>query len=121
MGMPKMNVPAMLANFMHMPAILGWAAHFMIGISLAVGYAVVFQSRLPGNPAVKGLIYSIFPWLMAQLIVMPMMGMSVFSGSVVMAMGSLVAHFIFGAVVGSIYRPQTQGRMVAETGAATTF
>jgi hypothetical protein len=40
---------------------------------------------------------------MAQVVVMPMMGMPVFSGSAPMAMGSLIGHVIYGAVVGAIY------------------
>jgi uncharacterized membrane protein (DUF485 family) len=40
---------------------------------------------------------------MAQLLVMPMMGMPLFSGSATMAMGSLVGHMVYGAVLGGIY------------------
>jgi hypothetical protein len=32
-----------------------------------------------------------------------MMGMPVFSGSAAMAMGSLIGHLVYGAVVGAIY------------------
>lgn len=42
---------------------------------------------------------------MAQIMVMPMMGMLLFSGSAVMAMGSLIGHLIYGAVVGGVYGP----------------
>jgi len=41
--------------------------------------------------------------MVAQLIMMPMMGMPVFSGAVSMAMGSLVGHFVYGASVGAVY------------------
>lgn len=37
--------------------------------------------------------------------VAPMMGMPVFSGSVALAMGSLIGHLVYGAVVGGIYGP----------------
>ena len=37
---------------------------------------------------------------------MPMMGMPVFSGSMTMAMGSLVGHLVYGAVVGGIIGEQ---------------
>lgn len=40
---------------------------------------------------------------MAQILVMPMMGMAVFSGSAVMAIGSLIGHLVYGAVVGVKY------------------
>ena len=42
---------------------------------------------------------------MAQIIVMPMLGMPLYSGSAVMAKGSLVGHLVYGAVVGSVYGP----------------
>jgi len=50
---------------------------------------------------------------MAQLLVMPMMSMmngmaftsGLFSGSFVMSFASLMAHFVFGAVVGLSYTP----------------
>jgi uncharacterized membrane protein YagU involved in acid resistance len=52
---------------------------------------------------VRGAIYSIAPYLMAQLVVMPMMGMPLFSGSATLAMGSLIGHIVYGAVLGGIY------------------
>lgn len=64
---------------------LGWAAHFMIGIILAFGYAFVGH-LIPGPAVLRGALYGIAPWLMAQVVVMPMMGMPLFSGSVIMAM-----------------------------------
>ena len=72
------------------------------GVILAIGYAIVAPS-LFGLPAVRGAIYGIAPWLLFEVAVMPMMGAPVFSGSVVMAMGSLVGHLIYGAVVGAVY------------------
>jgi hypothetical protein len=37
------------------------------------------------------------------VVVMPMMGMGLFSGSMVMAGGSLIGHLLYGAVVGAVY------------------
>jgi uncharacterized membrane protein YagU involved in acid resistance len=65
----------------------------MIGIILAVGYAVV-GGVLPGPAVVKGPLYGLAPFLLAQIVVMPMMGMPFFSGSASMAMGSLVGHLV---------------------------
>lgn len=104
MGMPPMNPAEMLAGVMGGNMLLGWIAHFMIGSILAVGYALV-APWLPGAPVVRGAIYSIAPFLVAQIVMMPMMGMPIFSGSVVMAMGSLIGHLVYGAVVGGVYGP----------------
>lgn len=105
MGMPPMNPAAMLASQMGGSIVLGWAAHFMVGIILALAFALVVRSRLPGPALVKGALFAIAPWLMAQLVMMPMMGMGLFSGSAMMAGGSLMGHLVFGAVLGLVYRP----------------
>jgi uncharacterized membrane protein YagU involved in acid resistance len=104
MGMPKMNPAEMLAGAMGGQLALGWLAHFMIGVILAAGYAVL-APRLPGAGWARGAIYSLLPWLMAQVLVMPVMGMPLFSGSMMMAGGSLIGHLVYGAVVGAIYGP----------------
>ncbi len=88
--------------------------HFMIGTILAINYGLIFYSIVNINPAwLRGAIFGILPWLMAQVIVVPMMsvvnGMSFssgqFSGSVIMATASLIGHLIFGAVLDLIYIP----------------
>lgn len=107
MGIPRMNPAEMLAGPMGGSIALGWAAHLMIGVVLALGYAIVAPS-LVGPPAVRGAIYSIAPWLVAQIAVMPMMGAPVFSGSVVLAMGSLLGHLVYGAVLGTVYGAPVQ-------------
>ena len=109
MGMPAMNPANMLAGAMGGMMVLGWIGHFMIGIVLAGGYAMVSGS-LPGPGWLRGLLCSIAPWLMAQVIMMPMMGMPVFSGLAAMAMGSLVGHFVYGASVGVVYPIQGASR-----------
>ncbi len=101
-GMPKMDIGAMLASKMGGVPALGWAAHFMIGIVLALVYALAFQRRLPGAGFVRGAVFALVPWLVAQLVVMPMMGMGLFSGSVAMAGGSLMGHLVYGTVLGGI-------------------
>ncbi|MQA90258.1 MAG: hypothetical protein GEU90_08485 [Gemmatimonas sp.] len=104
MGMPPMNPAEMLAGAMGGSLPLGWIGHFAIGTILALIYAVV-APYLPGPPAARGALYGVAPFLVAQIVVMPMMGMPFFSGSAVMAMGSLVGHLVYGAVVGAVYGP----------------
>lgn len=102
MGMPPMNPAEMLAGQMGGNMMMGWAAHFMVGIILAVIYALV-ANRLPGPVVVRGAVFGVAPWLMAQAVMMPMMGMGMFSGSMTMAGGSLVGHLLYGGVVGLVY------------------
>ena len=102
-GMPPMNIGKMLGSMMGGITAIGWMAHFMIGIMLAVIYAVMFSKRLPGPSAIRGMIFSLLPWLFAQLVLMPMMGAGLFSGSMLKAGGSLMGHLLFGAIVGAFY------------------
>lgn len=102
MGIPAMNPAEMLAGQMGGNAALGWMGHFMIGMILAVVYAAVAGS-LPGPLVVRGALYALAPWLLAQVVVMPMMGMGFFSGAVNLAMGSLIGHIMYGGVVGAVY------------------
>ena len=102
MGIPAMNPADMLASQMGGVAALGWAGHLMIGIVLAFIYATVAASRLPGPAVARGALFSLAPWLMAQIVVMPMMGMGLFSSSAVMAGGSLIGHLVYGAVLGAV-------------------
>ncbi len=107
MGIPRMNPAEMLAGAMGGSALLGWVGHFMIGSILAVIYAAVAPA-LPGAPPVRGALYGLAPWLVAMVMIMPMMGMPAFGGAAAVAMGSLIGHLVYGAVVGAIYgRPDT--------------
>ncbi|MEO6211325.1 MAG: DUF6789 family protein [Gemmatimonadaceae bacterium] len=102
MGIAKMNPADLLAMKMGGVPVLGWIGHLMIGVILAVVYARFVASRLSGPPAIRGALFSIAPWLFAQLVMMPMMGMPVFSGAVSLAMGSLIGHIVYGLIVGAV-------------------
>jgi uncharacterized membrane protein YagU involved in acid resistance len=106
MGLPPMNVGAMLGSVMGGSNAIGWAAHFMVGAILALGFAVLFARRLPGPLLVRGMAYGVVPWLAAQLVVMPLMGAGLFSGSAAAALGSLMGHLVYGAVLGAVYGAQ---------------
>jgi uncharacterized membrane protein YagU involved in acid resistance len=111
MGLPRMLVGNMLAGFMHVPVFAGWIMHFMIGTVLAGGYVFLFQSILPGNNIVRGVLYGLIPFLLAQIMVMPVMGAGFFSSNtpapVLMVLGSLIGHILYGAVLGFTTREIT--------------
>jgi uncharacterized membrane protein YagU involved in acid resistance len=112
MGLPPMNIGAMLGSVMGGSLFLGWMAHFVTGTVLAIIYAAVFAPRLPGPRFLRGALYGLLPWLAAQLVVMPMMGAGFFGGSFGAALGSLMGHLVYGAVLGSIYG-ETETRTAA--------
>jgi uncharacterized membrane protein YagU involved in acid resistance len=111
----EMNIPAMLASTMGTPIIVGWIAHFMIGEILAINFAVIFLKKTNNIADIKsGALFGLIPWFIAQIMVMPMMSVlaggsyssGLFSGSVMIAMASLVGHLIYGGVLGAIYKPE---------------
>ena len=101
-----MDIAAMLGKALG----VGWAAglvmHFVNGtLIFPAVYAFVVASSLPGGPVVKGTMWGVILWLIAQLVVMPMMGAGVFSsemGGMMAAGGSLVGHLLYGALLGAI-------------------
>ena len=99
-----MDIAAMLGKALG----VGWAAglvmHFVNG-TLIFPAVYVLASSLPGGPVVKGTMWGVILWLIAQLVVMPMMGAGVFSsemGGMMAAGGSLVGHLLYGALLGAI-------------------
>jgi uncharacterized membrane protein YagU involved in acid resistance len=109
MGIPMGGPWNMLAMFMKAPIAVGWILHFAIGVILAAVYGFLFRPWLPGNRYVRGALYGIFPWLLAMLVVVPMMGGPVFMGAALKAMGSLLGHLVYGAVLGAfIPLPDTE-------------
>jgi uncharacterized membrane protein YagU involved in acid resistance len=105
MGLPKMDIAAMLGQVLG-----GWTTEMMMHIVNGVVifpliYAYLLFARLPGAPAVKGMTLGVALWVMAQLIVMPMMGAGMFGlkmGGIMSAFGSLIGHVIYGALLGWI-------------------
>lgn len=119
----SMNIPEMLASTMGAPIIVGWIAHFMIGIILAISFAVIYVPNFSTSNKIKtGAIFSLFPWLMAQILVMPMMSImnggtyfnGFFSGSIILAAASLMGHLVFGVVLGFIYKTDSISELKAQ-------
>ena len=50
----------------------------------------------------KGITWGLVLWLLAQVVMMPMMGAGFFSVSVMPAMGSLIGHLAYGWLLGWI-------------------
>ena len=103
MGMPEMNLGAMLGGMMGMAPMMGWVMHFIIGIVLTWIYAAFFVTVLPSTGWKRGMIFSLIPWAVMTFMVMPMMGMGILMGGMVPAMGAVIAHFAYGGVMGHIY------------------
>ena len=97
----RMDIAAMLGSMLGGSWTAGLAMHLVNGtlvFPLVYGYLLV--SRLPGPPLLRGVVL----WLIAQTMVMPMMGAGLFSaaaGGTVAAIASLVGHLVYGAILGT--------------------
>jgi len=116
MGMPKMDVAAMLGGMMGrtMPEplsgawLMGMILHFVNGsVIFPLIFAFLLYARVPGAPWRKGIVWGLILWFISQAVVMPMMGAGFFSSHAPQPMmtvvGSLMGHIIYGAILGGIY------------------
>ncbi len=110
MGMPKMDFGTILGTnnpMMAMPYMVGWMMHFVVGIVLTAIYASIFADKISGSYTVRGIIFAMIPFVIAQSMMMPMMGNGFWSSAsevqMMAIMGSLIGHVVFGAVLGAVY------------------
>lgn len=111
-----MDIAAMLGSVVGGSWAAGMLMHFVNGTLIFPAiYAYALTRILPGSPAVKGTLWGITLWLLAQVVVMPMMGGGLFSsamGGLMAAGGSLVGHLLYGSILGAI-TGVAEGRRVA--------
>jgi uncharacterized membrane protein YagU involved in acid resistance len=104
-GMP-MDIAQMLGSLLGNNWAAGMVLHFINGsIIFPLIYAYLLYAYLPGGPSVKGITWGLILWLLAQTVVMPLMGAGFFSaaaGGVLAAFGSFLGHLIYGWLLGAI-------------------
>ena len=100
------DIAAMLGTMLGGSWTVGMMMHFVNGsVIFPAIYTYVLFAHLPGSPAIRGTIWGIVLWLIAQTVVMPMMGAGLFStamGGGMAAMGSLIGHILYGSLLGVI-------------------
>lgn len=110
-GLPKIAIGEIVSSMMsavssHIPvgAAGGWIIDLVVGILFALIYAGYLERRLPGGPLVRGLLFGVLVFIVAQLVFAPLTGSGVFSGGdVELLAGGLLGHLVYGSVVGYIY------------------
>lgn len=102
----RMDIAAMLGSMLGDRWIAGMMMHFVNGsVIFPAVYVYALYGHLPGSPAIRGAIWGVALWFVAQTVVMPMMGAGLFSsamGGVMAAMGSLIGHIVYGTLLGII-------------------
>lgn len=106
LGAP-MDVAKMLGDMLGIGWTAGMIVHFINGtIVFPLIYVYVLYKILPGAPWMKGLIWGLILWLIAELVVTPMAGGGIFHSNapnpLMAVMAGLMGHAVWGAVFGAV-------------------
>ncbi|MEO5673168.1 MAG: DUF6789 family protein [Chitinophagales bacterium] len=99
----------MLSGITHTPLLIGWLMHFMIGTFFALIYAKYFNAWLHkiDNNILRGMLYGFIVFVFAQIMMKimppPDMPFPENQNMMLMVMGSLNGHLVFGGVLGAFY------------------
>ncbi len=100
----RLDVAGMLGGLLGGNWMAGMIAHFVIGTVVLPAVYVLFLYRwLSGTPVARGLTWGVALWLVAQTVVMPLMGGGLFSmeaGGLMVALSSLLGHSVYGLTLG---------------------
>lgn len=100
-----MDIAGELAGMIGAPWLLGMFMHFFLGtVIFSFAYAFVAPRFLPGNAPIKGMIWGVALWLVAMLMMSPMMGKGLFMGAMPAAVASLMGHLGFGLTLAMIVK-----------------
>lgn len=106
------------ARILGMGTSFGPLVHFLFGIVvLPLVFTRILARVLPGPFPFRGLQWGLLLWLLAELVVMPAAGAGRFhaaAGGAPAALWSLVAHLLYGLVLGVFLKPRARARDLVE-------
>ncbi|MCL7939665.1 hypothetical protein M8009_05005 [Halomonas sp. ATCH28] len=85
---------------------LAWGIHFVVGTLIWGLLFALLVPYLPGRtPIRRGLEFGVGSWLVVMVTVFPLAGSGLFGlgFGLVAPLSMLIAHLIFGAVIGAVY------------------
>ncbi|MGI9302834.1 MAG: DUF6789 family protein [Gammaproteobacteria bacterium] len=98
-----LDIAGELSGMIGAPWIVGMVIHFALGtVAFSFAYAFVVCRFLPGSAALRGVMWGVILWLVAMLIMGPMMGKGLFMGATPAAIASLAGHIAYGLTLGLI-------------------
>ena len=106
--MPEINIIRLLMNLGggNLSQGSAWADHFIVG-TLIWGLTFGASEGLAERPAywLKGVIFGVIAWALMMMAFMPLAGSGFFGAKIgpSVAVGMLVLHLVFGAVLGAAY------------------
>ena len=102
LGAP-MDIAGELARMIGAPWMVGMVIHFVLGTAIfSFGYAIVAPRLLFGSAPIRGMTWGVVLWLVAMLMMSPMMGKGLFMGAMPAAVASLMGHLGYGLTLGMI-------------------
>jgi len=88
------------------PCALSMLVHVLSGsVIFPLGYMFLPSQYLPDSPVLKGMLWGMLLWCVAEGILAPMLGAGVFSaalGGFPAAMRALLGYLVYGATLGGI-------------------
>src|SRR5512140_3696309 len=85
-GLPRIAVGQILGTFMsvsvahlHVGAVGGWIAHFVVGILFALLYAWRLADHIAGPSLLRGALFGTILFILAQTVFMPLVGAGFFA------------------------------------------
>ena len=101
-GQP-MDVAALMAPMLGGSHTVGVIAHFVTGtVVFPIAYLILGIRKLPGPAWLRGAIFLIPVYLVAMVVVMPILGQGLFFDDPPKAMVALMGHLVFGVLMGAI-------------------
>ncbi|HEY7458684.1 MAG TPA: DUF6789 family protein [Xanthobacteraceae bacterium] len=103
--MPALDFVSLAGNLTGTGTTGGWVIHFLVGAMLG-GLFAWLDPDLPGDSLrQRGMILAGLAWLLMMFLLMPLAGYGVFglNQSVLLPVGALVLHMIFGLIMGGTY------------------
>lgn len=84
-----------------------FSLNVLAGLVWAIIYGRFFEPRLSGPGWRRGMLFSIIPWFLSLVVFFPIVGAGFFGADLdagpLPAIGNLILHLIYGAVLGSMY------------------
>lgn len=101
----KMDIAERIGSMIGDNWLIGMAMHWMNGVIVfPLIFVFLISNLLPGKSIVKGILWALLLWLIAQAILMPMTGAGFFSsnnGGMKVVIASMMGHIIYGAILGA--------------------
>ncbi len=100
---PRTDFHGMISTHFHTGSLFTWLIYFAFGVGLAYFYGHFVMKRLPSHGWMRGMFYAAMLWGVMQFVMMPLLGMGFFAGSLLAPSFAYVTMAFYGGTVGYLY------------------